>query len=102
MMFPMKHTVEMVKKAQSGQKFFSANVFDGSDEEGPVEINTFIGKSVNPLKTIVPSDKLSMDLLNTPAWNIRMAVFPSTSDEKTNLTMKCQWYFMKTASSQTC
>lgn len=81
MLFPMKHTVEMVKKARSGQKFFSANVFDGSDEEGPVEINTFIGKPVNPLKTIVPSDKLDMGLLNTPAWNIRMAVFPSASDE---------------------
>lgn len=82
MLFPMRHTVEMVRHAKSGQKFFSANVYDGSDEEGPVEINTFIGKQVNPLKTIVPSDKLDMTLLNTPAWNIRMAVFPDASQEE--------------------
>ncbi|MBN8520919.1 MAG: cell envelope integrity EipB family protein [Alphaproteobacteria bacterium] len=81
MYFPMKHTVEMVRRAKAGDKIFSAHIFDGSDEEGPVEINTFIGKSVNPLKTITPSDKLSMELLNTPAWNIRMAVFPDAQDE---------------------
>jgi hypothetical protein len=80
-MFPMAHTLEMIKKAKENKKFFKAVVFDGSDEEGPVEINTFIGKSVNVMKSIKGSDELDMTLLNTPAWKIRMAVFPTVEDE---------------------
>lgn len=79
--FPMGHTVELVKKAREGKKFFSASVFDGSDEEGPVEINTFIGAKANPLTILKPSDDMDMSLLNTEAWNVRMAVFPQTNPE---------------------
>lgn len=75
-LFPMGHTLEMVKKARTGKKFFSAHVFDGSDEEGPVEINTFIGEEANPMAEISPSEALDMSLLNTPAWKVRLAVFP--------------------------
>ncbi len=83
-MFPMAHTVEMVRKAQNNDKFFTATVFDGSDDEGPVEINTFIGKKVNAMKIIKPSDDLDMALLNTPAWKVRMAVFPTLNDEESS------------------
>ncbi|HPF78880.1 MAG TPA: DUF1849 family protein [Alphaproteobacteria bacterium] len=79
-MFPMMHTVEMVRHARENKKFFQAVVFDGSDDEGPVEINTFIGKPVNAMQLIKPSDSLDMSLLNTPAWNVRMAVFPTLAD----------------------
>lgn len=82
MMFPMGHTVEMVKQARAGKTFFKATVFDGSDEEGPIEINTFIGKPVNAMAEIKPSKDLDMTLLNTPAWDVRMAVFPTESDEE--------------------
>lgn len=82
MMFPMGHTLEMVKQARAGKKFFSATVFDGSDEEGPIEINTFIGKPVNAMAEIKPSKDLDMTLLNTPAWNVRMAVFPTENPEE--------------------
>lgn len=83
-LFPMAHTVEMVQKAKSDKKFFSAVVFDGSDDEGPVEINTFIGKPVNALQVLEPSDDLDMALLNTPAWKVRMAVFPTLKDEESS------------------
>ena len=65
----------------TNQKFFSATVFDGSDDEGPVEINTFIGNPTNAMKFVTPSDALDMTLLNTPAWNVRMAVFPVAQKE---------------------
>ncbi len=74
--FPMSHTLEMIKEAKSNKKFFQATVFDGSDGEGPVEINTFIGKKANALQLIEGNEKIDMSLINTPAWNIRMAVFP--------------------------
>lgn len=80
-MFPMTHTVEMVKHAKNDKKFFQAVVFDGSDDEGPVEINTFIGKPANALSVVNPSNALDMSLLNTPAWNVRMAVFPTMDEE---------------------
>lgn len=79
--FPMAHTIEMIQKAKANDKFFKAVVFDGSDDEGPVEINTFIGKPVNALKTMQANDEIDMALLNTPAWNVRMAVFPTKDDE---------------------
>ena len=81
-MFPMAHTIEMIKKAKSNDKFFTAVVFDGSDDEGPVEINSFIGSPVNAMKTIEASDDLDMALLNTSAWKVRMAVFPTLKDEE--------------------
>lgn len=80
-LFPMAHTVEMVKKARSGKKFFQAVVFDGSDDEGPVEINTFIGKPAEITETLKLKEEVDQKLLKTPAWNVRMAVFPTLKDE---------------------
>lgn len=82
--FPMEHTVEMVRQALKGKKFFNAIVFDGSDNDGPVEINTFIGKSVNALSLLEPSEELDMSLLNNKAWNVQMAVFPLSDDSATS------------------
>ncbi len=81
-LFPMGHTMEIVKQALSNQNFFSAVVFDGSDDKGPVEINTFIGQAVNPMTHIEPSKELEMGLLNNRAWKIRMAVFPTLENEE--------------------
>jgi len=75
-LFPMSHTVEMIKQAKSNKKFFQSTVFDGSDDEGPVEINTFIGKPVNAMTLVNGNDNIDMSLINTPAWQVRMAVFP--------------------------
>jgi hypothetical protein len=81
-MFPMGHTVEMVRQALAGKKLFQAIVFDGSDDEGPVEINSFIGRPVNAMQKIEPSENLDMSLLNNKAWNVRMAVFPLLNNEE--------------------
>lgn len=74
--FPMGHTLATMKHAREGKKFFRSTVFDGSDQDGPISISAFIGKKVNPLTEIPPSPDIEMALVNTPAWNIRMAVFP--------------------------
>jgi len=82
--FPMGHTFEMVRRAKNGDKFFNAVVFDGSDDEGPVEINTFIGAPVNVMSEIEPSKELDMTLLNNKAWNVQMAVFPTLEKTETS------------------
>lgn len=79
-LFPMGHTLEVIRHAEAGTKFYSANVFDGSDEEGPIEINTFIGK---PTKSgAMKSEKIDSALLNGKAWSVRMAVFKHDAQEE--------------------
>ena len=78
-LFPMGHTVALIDRARSGEKFYLAQVFDGSDEEGPIEINTFIGAKAKP-----PAAAKGVDaaLLKGDAWKMRMAVFPGDSQEE--------------------
>jgi len=78
--FPMTHTVNMIKTAMNGDVIYSAPVFDGSDAEGPIEINAVIGKPVNAMSIVTPRDEINMSLVNTPAWKARMAVYPLNSD----------------------
>lgn len=79
-LFPMGHTLEVIKHAEAGDKFYSAQVFDGSDEDGPIEISTFIGK---PAKSgIAKGEKIDASLLNGKAWNMRMAIFQAADPEE--------------------
>ncbi len=81
-LFPMGHTLELIKRAKAGDKFYSAQVFDGSDEEGPIEINSFIGKDTKPDASMLSNTKIDKDMLKAKSWNVRMAVFPSKDQEE--------------------
>lgn len=82
-LFPVGHTLELIRKAEEGDKFYSASVFDGSDEEGPIEINTFIGKQATE-KELPKSEKIDSSLLKNKAWHVRMAVFPQKQREESS------------------
>jgi hypothetical protein len=75
-LFPMGHTFEMLRLAREGKKFFNATIFDGSDEEGTVEVNAFIGAPIDGAADVKPSKSLDTALLNIKAWHVRMAFFP--------------------------
>ena len=75
-LFPMAHTVEMLKKIKEGKKFFNAVIFDGSDEDGPIEVNAFIGQPVPPESVLNPTPAINADLLKSPAHKVRLAFFP--------------------------
>lgn len=75
-LFPMQHTLNVYQAIKDGKKFYHASIFDGSDEDGPVEINAFIGKAVTPSDDIELSPGIDADLFNTKAWNVRLAFFP--------------------------
>lgn len=79
-LFPMAHTLELVKRMKSGDKFYPAVIFDGSDEEGPVAINTFIGKRITATEEINMTEKINEKLLDSPARKMRMAFFPLAND----------------------
>lgn len=76
--FPVGHTLEVLKAAQDGKRFFSATIFDGSDEEGPVEVNAFIGKE-KPVDSELLKGKessIEKDLIAQSAHQVRLAFFP--------------------------
>lgn len=81
-LFPMSHTVELIRHAEKGDRFYSAQIFDGSDEEGPIEINSFIGKETKARKGLYDNPKIDKDVLDGKAWKVRMAVFPVKDQEE--------------------
>jgi len=80
-MFPMAHSLEILKLAREGKKFYNATVFDGSDNEGPMEINSFIGKPVDAASLVPADGMIDADLIRSPAWAVRMAFFPLMTPE---------------------
>lgn len=82
-LFPMAHTEAMMKMIADGHKTFNATVFDGSDEEGPIEINTIVGKPVDP-SLIKVSTGLDQTLLAPKARKVRMAFFPLADDSESS------------------
>lgn len=83
-LLPTQHTFETVKHAKSGEKIFNAIMFDGTDADGPVEINSFIGHKLtgDEIKKISDGNaKIDAKLLAGDAWRVRMAVFPLKEDK---------------------
>jgi len=74
--FPMAHSLAILDLAAAGKKMYNATIFDGSDEDGPVEVNAFIGEKVDAQKIIAPKKEIDTSLLASPAWKVRMAFFP--------------------------
>lgn len=82
-MLPTAHLREVVKHAKAGDRFYNAVMFDGTDADGPIEVNVFIGKKLSKAARAqrVPKEAkagqvLEKDLLASEAWPVRMAVFP--------------------------
>jgi hypothetical protein len=91
-MFPMAHTQEVMRKIKENKKFFHAVIFDGSDEEGPIEVNTFIGDPLGADMVIEAADNIDKALLSSPSRKVRLAFFPmndpaSTSDYEMSLVL---------------
>lgn len=82
--FPVGHTLTLLRKLKHAPATYNASIFDGSDEEGAVEINAVIippennekHKTVAPL--LVSEEK---NLLESPSRRIHMAFFPDDSAE---------------------
>ncbi|MEK7801462.1 MAG: DUF1849 family protein [Pseudomonadota bacterium] len=79
-LFPIMHTAYLVAAAEAGQKVFNAHVFDGSDEDGPVEINAFIGPVHKAQKWDAPKN-IDQNLTAVDEWPVRMAVFSDKEEQ---------------------
>ncbi len=81
-LFPMAHTISVLDKIKQGKKFYNATIFDGSDENGPVDVNSFIvGK-----QAYKPSEEygnhIDSNLILDAAWNVQLAFFPLNNLEE--------------------
>lgn len=74
--FPMGHTLGLMESLKAGKVFYNATIFDGSDDEGPVNVNAFIGKPVEKLKDVPESQDIDKALIPMPARNVQLAFFP--------------------------
>lgn len=81
--FPTQHTKELLAAARAGKKFLAATVFDGTDEEGPVDITALIGARVEKAAFIKASASLDTDILDVPGWRIHLAFFPQKAPDGT-------------------
>lgn len=75
--FPIHHTINILNQAAAGDRFIKAQVFDGSDTEGPFKVSGIILKPVSEpeRKRIWPKD-VETSLVRAPGWRMQMAIFP--------------------------
>lgn len=83
-LFPTEHMAELIAAAQKGATRLSRVIFDGANLDGPLEVNAIIGSPIHPVSgggvaTGVSGDGQS--LMNRPSWRIRMAFFPTQSQQ---------------------
>ncbi|MBX2833967.1 MAG: cell envelope integrity EipB family protein [Micavibrio sp.] len=82
--FPVAHTIEVARQVQSGKTFKNIVLFDGSDLEGPVEVNSFIGGVAQAPEFLFKMQEIDADLLNAPAHKVRLAFFPMKEEQLTS------------------
>jgi len=78
-MFPSAHTIYLIDRAEAGENFVSAHIFDGATVENAVLVSAVIGPKIEP----DPEEAKKNPLLNRPGWRVRLAFFPAdTKAEK--------------------
>ncbi len=75
-LFPMGHTINVLKAIHEGKKIYSGTVFDGSDADGPTEINAVVVKNLAIDDLVKSSKDIDAKLMQSPARKVRMAFFP--------------------------
>lgn len=81
--FPMAHSLEIARRIKNKDSFYSAVIFDGSDENGPVEVNSFIGAVAGIPPALKNAPAVDMSLLEAPAHRLRLAFFPLNAPSST-------------------
>lgn len=83
-LFPMAHTMDLLRALKDGQRFHNKTLFDGSDEDGPVAVNSFVGKKSAPVTEESITENMDMALLAAQGWRVRLAFFPLHEFETTS------------------
>ncbi len=75
--FPTDHLIAILRGAAAGDRFISIPLFDGSEVAGAVPVSAFIIGEVPPAAVLeqVGAEDIDADLLQSPAFRIRVAFF---------------------------
>ena len=76
-MFPTEHTLAVLDRAEAGEAFFNALLFDGTEVSELTEVTAVIGPRRDA------GDGLDDPLLARPSWPVRLAFHPVASSEAT-------------------
>ena len=79
--FPTQHTVAIITQAMKGNHIFNAQMFDGSDGQGAVEVNVVVGDAIKPGD--VDAKFADNPLLQSPAHKVSLAFYPADTGDKT-------------------
>lgn len=82
-LFPVRHTIDVLNKIKANKKFFKATIFDGSDQDGPLDINAFLGKKTILNEKFRKNKEIDIKLLDNDAWKLRLGFFPLHIPEET-------------------
>lgn len=74
-LFPMAHSMVLLKAAEAGKQRVFAIVFDGATKEGAAEVNAVIGKPI-----LDPQSDKTPSLTAGAYWPVRMAFFDLDQD----------------------
>jgi hypothetical protein len=81
-LFPVAHTLKVMQALKGNKKFYTATVYDGSDEEGAVLINAFLGKQeALPAALRKDDENINADLITDTPRLIHLAFFPADQRE---------------------
>ena len=75
-LFPIAHTQQVARQIANNQAFNTHVIFDGSDEDGPVQVSSFIGAVRDDFDRYKDKDAIDFALVDSPARNVRLAFFP--------------------------
>lgn len=80
-LFPSKHTFELIDRVDKGDKVFLANFFDGGDVDGPVALNAvYLGKEKAPS---FEQDDIDPELIKSEGSHFRFSFFPIKENSET-------------------
>lgn len=86
-LFPSSHTRTLIDAARSGKRFVTSIIFDGSDDQGPVDVTAIISpyqKLATPVVAKGQPSTIDTTMLESPAWKVRLAFFPKNSGSETS------------------
>ncbi|MDP2206074.1 MAG: DUF1849 family protein [Alphaproteobacteria bacterium] len=90
---PSFHTQELIRYARAGRQTYHSVLFDGTDKEGPIEVNAIVTRKLTPEEVMQrvagkpkEGEKIDKELLAAEAWLVRMAVFPAADAENMSPT----------------
>ncbi|MCH9053865.1 MAG: cell envelope integrity EipB family protein [Proteobacteria bacterium] len=78
--FPTEHVVQLIERAEAGEKRLFRVVFDGASLDGPLEINAIIGSLIEGKKDAKDAEEA---LTSRPSWRMRLAFFPVKARDST-------------------